>query len=199
MESTAVGSLFILTGSPAGPTLSVKNCTWKRTGRDIFLRMGGKMMTIRELRREDDMKAVLTLCRDFFAEYEKHHKEFFDTDNLTDADISGRFEHSLESDDSATIIALIDNEIVGYASVAIREQPRFYKIKKVGAISALMVAKAHRRKGIATGLLEASRAFFGKHGVKYFTLYTAAANDGATAFYDHIGLSRLHISFIGEA
>ncbi len=156
------------------------------------------MITIRELQPKDDLSAVLKLCKDFFAEYEEHHDEFFDTDNLTDADISGRFVQSLEAGDSATIIALIDNEIVGYASVVVREQPRFYKIKTVGAISALMVAKAHRRKGIATGLLKASREFFGRHGVRYFTLYTAAANNGATAFYEHNGMSRLHISFIGE-
>jgi len=156
------------------------------------------MITIRELRAEDGLSAVLALCRDFFAEYEEHHEEFFDTDNLTDADISGRFMQSLESGDSATIIALIDDEIVGYASVVIRDQPRFYKVKKVGAISALMVAKEHRRKGVATRLLEGSREFFRRHGVKYFTLYTAVANDGATEFYERNNLSRLHISFIGK-
>ncbi len=161
--------------------------------------MGGKMVTIRELRPEDDLTAVLTLCKDFFAEYEQHHKEFFETDNLTDADISGRFLQSSESDDSATIIALVDDEFVGYASVVIREQPRFYKIKKVGAISALMVANEHRRKGIATQLLDGSRAFFRRHGIKYFTLYTAVANEGATRFYERNEMSPLHISFIGEA
>jgi ribosomal protein S18 acetylase RimI-like enzyme len=157
------------------------------------------MITIRELRPEDDLTAVLTLCKEFFAEYEEHHEEFFDTDNLTDADISGRFRQSLESDDSATIVALLDDKIVGYASIVIREQPRFYKIKKVGAISALMVAREHRRKGIAGQLLNASRVFFRRHGVKYFTLYTAAANEGATTFYERNGMSQLHISFIGKA
>ncbi len=156
------------------------------------------MITIRELRPDDDLTAVLTLCKDFFDEYKEHHEEFFDTDNLTDADISGRFIESLESDDSATIIALVGDEIVGYASVVIRNQPRFYMVKRVGAISALMVTKKHRRKGIATGLLDESRAFFRRHGITYFTLYTAVANDAATAFYERNGLSRLHISFIGK-
>jgi len=45
------------------------------------------MITIRELRPEDDLPAVLALCKDFFAEYEGYHKEFFDTDNLSDAGI----------------------------------------------------------------------------------------------------------------
>lgn len=160
--------------------------------------MGDIMIMIRELRPEDELTGVLTLCKDFFTEYEEHHEEFFDTDNLSDADISGRFLHSLESDDSATIIALIDDTIVGYASVAVRDQPRFYKIKKVGAISALMVTKDYRRQGIATKLLEGSKAFFQRQGVKYFTLYTAVANEGAARFYKRTGLSPLHISYIGE-
>ena len=92
----------------------------------------------------------------------------------------------------------MDNVIVGYASVVIREQPRFYKIKKVGAISALMVTKEHRRKGIATLLLKESKAFFKHHGIKYYTLYTSFANKGAIKFYEKIGLEKIHTAFLGE-
>lgn len=156
------------------------------------------MITIRELRPKDDLAAILTLCKDFFAEYEGHHKEFFDTDNLSDADISDRFLQSMESSGSATFIALLDNTIVGYALVAVREQPRFYKIKKVGVISGLIVAKNHRRKGIATRLIAESKAYFQRNGIRYFTLYTAVANQGATRFYEQNGMAALHTSFIGE-
>ena len=141
------------------------------------------MKAIRELRPEDDLAAVLALCKEFFAEYEGYHTKFFGTDNLCDADISGRFLQSMQSNDSATIIALLDSEIVGYALLAVREQPRFYKIKKVGAISGLMVAKNHVRKGIGARLLAESKAYFRRKGIKYFTLYTAVANRGASRFY----------------
>ena len=156
------------------------------------------MISIRELRPEDDLAAVLTLCKDFFAEYEDHHKEFFDTDSLGDADISGRFLQSMESDTSATIVALVDDAIVGYASVALREQPRFYRIKKVGAISGLMVAKDHRRKGIATRLLADAKTYFQRNGIKYFTVYTATANQASIKFYEQNGMTALHTTFIGE-
>ncbi|MFH2037658.1 MAG: GNAT family N-acetyltransferase [Candidatus Zixiibacteriota bacterium] len=156
------------------------------------------MISIRELRPDDDLNQVLTLCKDFFAEYEQHHEEFFDTDNLSDDDISGRFIQSMESDDSATIIALMDNKIVGYASVVVRDQPRFYKIKKVGAISAIMVAKDFRRQGIATKILTESKNFFGKCGVKYFTFYTSVANKEALKLYEKCGFEPLHYSFLGK-
>ena len=156
------------------------------------------MITVRELQPEDDIKAVLNLCRDFFAEYEIYHDEFFDTDDLTDTDISGRFWESVKSNQSATIIAIIDNAIVGYALISVREQPDFYKIKKVGAVSGLMVAKNHRRKGIAKRLLAESKAYFRQKGVKYFTLYTAAANQGAAKFYEQSEMLPLHVSYIGK-
>ena len=156
------------------------------------------MIEIRELRHEDDLAADLTLCKEFFAEYEGYHKEFFDTEFLSDADISDRFLQSIESSSSATIIALLDDKIVGYALIAVREQPHFYKIKKVGAISGLMVAKNYRRKGIGTRLLAESKAYFRRNGIKYFTLYTAIANQGATRFYEQNGMAALHTSFIGE-
>ncbi len=156
------------------------------------------MITVRELRHEDDLTAVLILCKNFFREYENHHREFFATDNLSDADISGRFLDSMESDSSATLIALLDGEIVGYASVAVREQPRFYKIRKVGSISALMVAKDYRRRGIATQLLREAKAYFQRHGIKYFTFFTSVANQDAISLYEKLGMVPLHTSFIGE-
>jgi GNAT superfamily N-acetyltransferase len=133
------------------------------------------MITIRELRPDDELTPVLTLCKEFFAEYQVHHKDYFDTDNLSDADIIGRFKESVAMSSSATIIALADDKIVGYASIAVREQPRFYKIKKIGAISALMVAKECRHRGIATRILEEAKSHFRRHEIKYYTFYTAVA------------------------
>lgn len=156
------------------------------------------MISVREFRPEDDLDAVLSLCRDFFAEYEGHHSAFFETDDLSDGDISGRFLKSQESEDSATLVALVDGEIVGYASVAVREQPRFYKVKRLGAISGLMVAKDHRRRGIATRLLDEARDYFRRRGIRYFTVYTAAANEAAVRFYKQNGMAVLHTTFLGE-
>jgi GNAT superfamily N-acetyltransferase len=155
------------------------------------------MISIRDLPPEDDLATVLALCREFFVEYEGHHPIFFDTENLRDEDISGRFLECMESDGSATLIALVDDEIVGYASVAVREHPPFYRVKKVGAISGLMVAKDHRRKGIATRPLAAARDYFQRRGIRFFTVYTAAVNRAAVEFYEQNGLAVLHTTFLG--
>ena len=82
--------------------------------------------------------------------------------------------------------------------MAVREQPRFYRIKGVGAISALMVAKGHRRQGIATRLLAETGSFFRQREVKYYTFHTAVANQAAIRLYAQNGMEALHTSFIGE-
>ncbi|MFZ5979040.1 MAG: GNAT family N-acetyltransferase [Candidatus Zixiibacteriota bacterium] len=158
-----------------------------------------KIITVREMQPGDDLNTVLALCKDFFAKYEKHHEEFFDTDSLSDDDIAGLFKDSLTSDRSATIIALDGDVVVGYASVIIREQPRFYKIKKVGAVPALMVAKKYRRRGIATRIMAEAKNFFIRKGVKYFTFYTAVTNRGAVRLYEKLGMETLHVSFLGNS
>jgi len=156
------------------------------------------MISISELQPEDELDSVLALCRDFFTEYECHHEEFYDIDDLNDEDISGRFLRSIGSDNSATFIALIDDTIVGYAAVDVREQPPFYKVRRIGVVWGLMVAKDHRRKGVASGLLAEARARFRQKGIRYYTLYTSVANRGAIRFYERNHMERLHSTFVGQ-
>ncbi len=156
------------------------------------------MIIIRELQAKDDLSLVLKLCKDFFAEYSGHHNDFFDTDNLTDADISTRFLNSLDSEESATYIAISDGNIVGYSFVSIKDQPNFYKFKKVGSISGLMVQKDQRNKGIATLLLKEATIFFSTRGVKYYTVFTAVVNDAAIKLYKRFGMKPLSSTLIGE-
>ena len=153
---------------------------------------------IRELTAEDDLSAVLSLCKAFFAEYATHHEEFFDTDDLRDKHLSERFLDSITSDNSSTIIALVDDAVVGYASIAVRDQPAFYKVKRVGRISGLMVKPAFRRRGIATALLTEAKRWFQEKGVEYFTAHTATANTAAVEFYRRGGMKPLHSTLIGK-
>jgi GNAT superfamily N-acetyltransferase len=120
-------------------------------------------VTIREL-RVDDLGAVLSLRKAFFAEYEAHHDDFFDTDDLRDEHLSGRFLKSITSDSSGTIVALVDSSIVGYASIGVHSQSDFYKAKRVGGISGLMVEPAFRRQGIAAKLLAEAKRWFRQKG-----------------------------------
>jgi ribosomal protein S18 acetylase RimI-like enzyme len=155
------------------------------------------MKIIRQLEREDDLADLISLSRAFFAEYETHHDEFFDIDQLEDAHISDYFARTIDSASDATFVAMVDQRMVGYITVHVRPQAPFYRIKEVGAISGLMVQREHRRSGIGRRLLAQARAFFKEQGVRYFTVYTAVANDSAISFYKASGLLPLQTTLVG--
>ena len=153
---------------------------------------------VRELRAEDGLRVVLDLCKAFLVEYETHHEEFFDTIDLRDEYLSERFLDSITSDRSSTLVALVGDAIVGYASITVRNQPSFYKITRGGNMSGLMVAPAFRRRGTAAKLLAEASIWFRKKGVKYFTISTATKNDPALKLYQGSGIRPLCRTLIGE-
>lgn len=156
------------------------------------------MIQIRPLRKIDKLDDLISLSREFFAEYESHHEHFFRIDRLEDSDIFNYFSRWLDNEEGKTFVALAEDRIVGYITVYVRPQPSFWQIKQVGDISGLMVHKEYRRQGIANQLLARARAFFEEKGVRYFTIFTSVENRGALAFYERSGLQPLYMTMLGE-
>ena len=156
------------------------------------------MINIRTLQKGDDLHDLIVLSKEFFQEYEAHHEEFFRVDDLRDGDIVEFFSRSIESEDGETFIAVADGRIVGYITIAVRSQPGFYRVKRVGAISGLMIHQRYRRRGIASQLFGRAAAFFQERGVKYFTLYTATVNQAAIRFYEQHGMAPLQTIMLGQ-
>jgi ribosomal protein S18 acetylase RimI-like enzyme len=101
-------------------------------------------------------------------------------------------------EDGATFIATAQGKIVGHITVFVGTQASFWRVKRVGSISGLMVCRDYRRRGIATALLAKAIGFFRKRGIKYLTTHTAVANQAAMEFYKRSGTVPLHITFISE-
>jgi len=154
------------------------------------------MAIIRRLRREDALHDLVELSREFFEEYAAHHAEFFQIDQLHEDDVVDYFSRFLDTDDGSAFIAVADGKIVGYITVYIRSQPRYWRIKRVGEISGLMVQKDYRRSGIGSRLLSEATAFCKEKGVEYCTVYTAAGNQGALEFYARNGMAPLYVTLI---
>ena len=156
------------------------------------------MTIIRTLQKDDDLHDLIVLSKEFFREYEAHHEEFFQVDDLRDSDIVEFFSRSIESEDGETFVAIAEDRIVGYITIVVRSQPSFYRVKQVGAISGLMIHKDYRRRGIASQLFDRAVAFFQEKGVKYFTLYTATTNQSALRFYEQHGMTPLQTIMLGQ-
>jgi ribosomal protein S18 acetylase RimI-like enzyme len=152
---------------------------------------------VRSLRHDDNLDDLISLSREFFAEYEAHHPDFFSIDRLTDDDVRTYFSRWLDDEDKRAFVAIADGRIVGYITVYVYSREGFWQVKRGGEVSGLMVQKAYRRRGIATQLLALARAFLAEKRVKYVTLYTAVANLGALAFYRQSGMVPLYTTMLG--
>jgi ribosomal protein S18 acetylase RimI-like enzyme len=156
------------------------------------------MAIIRRLRKEDGLHDLAELSQQFFEEYVVHHPEFFEIDQLRENHVSDYFSRFLDGDESAAFVAVADGKIVGYITVHILPRPSYWRMKKVGCISGLMVQKEYRRRGIGTQLMSEATAFLKERGMEYYTVNTAAHNQVALEFYAHNGADRLFVTLVHE-
>jgi uncharacterized protein YbgA (DUF1722 family) len=83
------------------------------------------MEIIRQLKSDDDLVDLINLSREFFAEYEAHHKELFDIAGLEDGHITGYFARTIDSESDATFVAILEQRMVGYITVHVRPMTEF--------------------------------------------------------------------------
>ncbi|MEW5872334.1 MAG: GNAT family N-acetyltransferase [Chloroflexota bacterium] len=156
------------------------------------------MIAIRSLRKDDDFSDLISLSRQFFGEYETHHRDFFKIDHLEDEQIIAYFASFCNRDTRQALVALDGERIVAYITVYVHEQVSYWQVKRLGEISGLMVQPEYRKQGIAGRLLAAAKSFFAAQGVRYFAVYTAVANRAALEFYAQHGLVPLYTTMLGE-
>ena len=154
-------------------------------------------MIIRELNKSDDFSELVSLSKQFFLEYENHNG-IFKIETLKDEFLKEFFVKSLDNENSNVFIAIEQDKIVAYISFNIKSRLSFFKIKKVGEISGLMVNKEYRKKGIAKQLLEKTIEWFKSKNINHYILETSSKNDGAIKFYTSLGLNPLRTQLIGK-
>ena len=157
------------------------------------------MIDIRMLSEENNFSDLISLSRLFFEEYERHHEDFFEIGALKDQDVVDYFSSFLRQEHRNAFVAVDSGRIVGYITVYVKRQAEYWQVKTVGEISGLMVHNDYRRQGLAARLLSRAKDFFSSQGVKYYTVYTAVANQAGLDFYRNQGLEPIYTTFIGAA
>ena len=95
-----------------------------------------------------------------------------------------------EEPNSRFLVALEQNEIVGYARAAILEQPDpFFKTTRVGYVHALCTRAPHRGQGIASRLYEEVESWLTTEGCRQIHLEVFDGNE-ATKIYEGWGYTR---------
>jgi ribosomal protein S18 acetylase RimI-like enzyme len=150
------------------------------------------MIVTRRLQPDDDFEDLFLLSQAFFQEYQSHHPDFFESDHLEERNVRSYFTSFLGSEDRTAFIAIADGRIVGYITVYVQTQAPYWKVKRLGHISGLMVAQGYRRQGIASQLLAQALNFFRERELRYYTVFTAVGNQTGLGFFRAIGMEPLY-------
>jgi ribosomal protein S18 acetylase RimI-like enzyme len=157
-----------------------------------------RKVSIKELDTNDNFSDLLELSKDFFYEYENNNNKFFEVDTIDEIDIKMYFQKFIGNEKAKAFIAIINEKIIGYITVYIKDQPNYWKLKKVGDISGLMVNKNFRQNGIGTKLVMKGIEYFKQKKIKYYTLFTSVNNTAAITLYKKCGLKPLQTILYGE-
>ena len=153
---------------------------------------------IKELETGDSFSELLELSKDFFYEYESNNKDFFEIDTIAEVDIINYFQNFIGNENANTYIAITEEKIIRYITVLIKNQPDYWKIKRTGDISGLMVSKNFRHNGVGTKLIMKGIEYFRRNGIKYYTVFTSVNNTSGISLYKKCGFEQLYTTLYGR-
>jgi len=160
--------------------------------------MKTKEVLIKELDSENSFSDLIELSKEFFYEYENNNRDFFGIDSIDEIDIGNYFNSFMGKETSKAYIAIIDDKIVGYITVYIKNQANYWIVKKVGDISGLMVNKNFRKNGIGSKLLKRAIEYLEQKDIKYYTVFTSVNNVNGITLYKKFGSKELCTTFYGR-
>ena len=92
------------------------------------------------------------------------------------------------NDQERVFVAECDEQLVGFCCVQLFKS--FCYSSNYAEITELFVDEQHRRKGIASRLMEYTESYYSDKNIGGFQLFTGRVNISAQRFYEHIGYSK---------
>ena len=140
----------------------------------------------------DDVKAVSAIYEEFFAFHGELQPEYSRA-----AKESGAYPtHIITSDSDDLFVAERSGMIVGFLHIMREKTPPYDCVVPHAYAECvdLFVLPTHRKRGIATALLNAAKDWARRHKLDYLELKVVAGNQNAINFYSHQGFcSAVHI------
>jgi GNAT superfamily N-acetyltransferase len=127
--------------------------------------------------------------------WSKHHinnKSLISKDALKDTDLHKYFQRSIKRQKGFSLIALVDKEIVGIIRVAEEPLEDFYSYKKAYKIDDLVIKSQHRRKGVATALINKVKEIAKEKGVGVLKARIYTFNEPAQRFFEEKNFNQLY-------
>jgi len=151
-------------------------------------------MEIRKI-KESEIEQTIPLMQNLFSkwekidEYDKLDMEYFQGQDYIDF-LKGWIKKS------NLIIAVENNEIIGFIDVEIKERPKLYQNKKEGHINLLYVKDEHRSKGTGKKLIEEALNIFKENNITFITVNTHALDKEANKFWQKRSFRAYNIQYV---
>lgn len=104
----------------------------------------------------------------------------------------------LDRPDVGIFVAETGGAVVGYVYAGIEPVSWKELRDESGYVHDIVVDEAHRRKGVATALMEAALAWLTERGLPRVVLGTAQPNDGAQRLFEGLGFRRTMVEMTRE-
>jgi GNAT superfamily N-acetyltransferase len=127
----------------------------------------------------DQIKAVWSE----FMEYHQRIDPYYGTVEGGDLMFGEYISHRMGQDDSLVLVAIEEEQLLGYCLSYVQQRPPIFAEAAVGIISDLAVTAGQRGGGTGGALVEAALDWLREHGVRRVELRTSARNDLAIEFY----------------
>ena len=139
------------------------------------------------LATQKDIPNISPLYRSLFESVAELEPYFF-----KEAEQDSSFlETTVNSDDSDIIMAVMNDQVVGFALIQLQETPPYnvYQKHQFAYLIDLITKSQHRGKGVATALLEECEAWSKRKGAEYLELSVLTKNSNAYELYLKQGFS----------
>ncbi len=139
-----------------------------------------------KLAREKDLDEITALWYELATMHEEM-MEGYDLSEDAREEWKGLMGKSLERKDMITLIAWEKEDILGFASVMLRNRAPFFKQKDMGVIMDVFVKKERRGEGIGAKLIHRAETWIKNKGVDLAIVTVAPENQGAREFWGEQG------------
>ncbi len=92
-----------------------------------------------------------------------------------------------EKENMTTLVAVDEEEILGFVNVVIRKRLDFFKQQRIGMILDLFVREEFRGQGVGSKLVERSEEWIKDHGSSLGILTVAPENEDGVQFWEDHG------------
>lgn len=153
----------------------------------------------RDLRKERDaQRVILRAARDTdFEPLRRLWRELMDLhvrldprftlSEAADQRFYGYLETARARDDYRVRVAVVDDEVVGFAISCVLPNSPVYRARWIGYINDLCVTESMRKRGIGERLVRDSVEWLRANGAETVEVYVAHLNEGAQRFWRRVG------------